>query len=61
MINIKKEAFKNINEYLKNKSPRVFIYTMSLTAGISIEIEHFDKIYAIYSSSKYTSDIYSFI
>ena len=38
MFEIKSEAFKDINTYIKENNFNIFIYTSTLTAGISIEI-----------------------
>lgn len=42
---------ENSNEALRKYSPRVLLYTSSLGVGCSIEVEHFDTIYGLYSGS----------
>lgn len=56
MSKTKNEIFKNdINKVISEYD--IFIYTSSLSAGVSIEMKHFDKCYVIYGES--TCDVVS--
>lgn len=56
MLKMKNDIFKNdINDTIINYD--VFIYTSSLTAGVSIEVCHFDKCFIIYGEN--TCDVVS--
>lgn len=50
MYKIKQDAFKDINAYIIDTKPDLMIYTTTLTAGVSIDIDWFDEMIGYYST-----------
>lgn len=51
MYSMKQAAFGDINTFITTKKPRWFVHTTTLTAGVSIDVDHFDSFIHVYTAN----------